>query len=247
MRMIHCSCGHDFEPVVQYRHKLVCGDCTDKAVVERVMDGERAELALADPPYNVGLDYDVATPDDMTGAAYESFSRRWMALADVVSKRQIVTPGCNNLASWLRWFEPYHWSPWIKTNSMTNGLVSRFWCWEPVVWFGTTWEPILWFGKRWGRRRANDVFNYPIGQQSNVANHPCPKPLKMWLDIVTNFTKAEVTIYDPFLGSGTTMVACQNLGRKCRGIEISPGYVAVALQRMQDAFGITGTRVNSDA
>ena len=43
-------------------------------------------------------------------------------------------------------------------------------------------------------------------------------------------------VYDPFLGSGTTMVACQNLNRKCRGIEISPNYCAVILQRMADAF-----------
>jgi DNA modification methylase len=43
-------------------------------------------------------------------------------------------------------------------------------------------------------------------------------------------------VYDPFLGSGTTMVACENLGRKCRGIEISPDYCAVILQRMKDAF-----------
>jgi DNA modification methylase len=51
-------------------------------------------------------------------------------------------------------------------------------------------------------------------------------------------------VYDPFLGSGTTMVACQNLKRKCLGIEISPEYCAVILQRMVDAFGIKGMRVN---
>jgi DNA modification methylase len=43
-------------------------------------------------------------------------------------------------------------------------------------------------------------------------------------------------VYDPFLGSGTTLIACQNLGRKCRAIEIAPGYVAVTLQRFKDAF-----------
>ena len=50
-------------------------------------------------------------------------------------------------------------------------------------------------------------------------------------------------VLDPFLGSGTTMVACQNLKRKCRGVEISAGYCGVILQRMQDAFGITGVLV----
>jgi DNA modification methylase len=48
--------------------------------------------------------------------------------------------------------------------------------------------------------------------------------------------KKSVNVYDPFLGSGTTMVACENLKRKCRGIEISPDYCAVILERMQAAF-----------
>ena len=137
-------------------HRLICGDCTDAATVARVMGGERAALAPVDPPYNVGFDYDGSTVDDSKVAAdYEQFSRAWFGVCQSVSERQIVTPGCNNLASWLRWFDAKHWAPWTKTNSMTNGVVSRFWCWEPV----------LFFGDKWPRRRSNDVFDYPIGQQ----------------------------------------------------------------------------------
>jgi DNA modification methylase len=53
---------------------------------------------------------------------------------------------------------------------------------------------------------------------------------------IRNNSAISESVYDPFLGSGTTMVACQNLNRKCRGIEISPQYVAVCLERMKTAF-----------
>jgi DNA modification methylase len=209
-------------------HRLIVGDCTDPATVARVMGGDVAALAPVDPPYNVGFDYDGSTVDDSkAAAAYEEFSRAWFGVCQSVSVRQIVTPGCNNLASWLRWFDAKHWAPWTKTNSMTNGVVSRFWCWEPV----------LFFGEKWPRRRANDVFNYPIGQQAGVANHPCPKPLAMWLDLVENYSDVGDVVYESFNGSGTTIIACENLGRKCRACEISPAYVAVALERWSTHTG----------
>jgi site-specific DNA-methyltransferase (adenine-specific) len=209
-------------------HRLICGDCTDRAVVERVMGGERAELAPVDPPYNVGFDYDGKTVDDeKTDEKYERFSRTWFGLCQEVSERQLVTPGCYNLASWLRWFDAYHWGVWTKTNSMTNGRVSRFWCWEPV----------LFFGEHWGKSRHDDIFDYPIGQQKEVANHPCPKPLEMWVDIIENYSKVGVIIYESFSGSGTTLIACERLGRKCRAVEISPAYCAVAIQRWVDMTG----------
>jgi DNA modification methylase len=217
-----CDCGCTFEPKVCYDHHLLCGDCTDPDAVALHQQGHRATLAPVDPPYNVGFDYDGETVDDnKQSEAYQDFSRAWFALCQSVSERQIVTPGCYNLASWLRWFDAKHWAPWTKTNSMTNGVVSHFWCWEPV----------LFFGEKWPRRRSNDVFDFPIGQQSGVENHPCPKPLKMWADLLENYSEEGDLIYEAFNGSGTTLIACEQLGRRCRALEISPAYVAVALER----------------
>ena len=62
------------------------------------------------------------------------------------------------------------------------------------------------------------------------------KPVSLWSQAIKDGSIKEETVYDPFLGSGTTMVAAQNLNRKCYGIEISPDYCAVVLQRMADAF-----------
>ena len=217
-----CDCGCEFEPVIEYQHKLICGDCTDDEMVERLVQDEKVNITITDPPYNVGFEYDGKTiNDEKTAEKYKQFSHDWFGLSRSVSDKQIVTPGCNNLALWLRWFDAYHWAPWTKINSMTNGRISRFWCWEPV----------LFFGEHWGKSRHSDIFDYPIGEQGNVANHPCPKPLKMWEDLIENYSETSDMIYDPFLGSGTTIIACENSNRKCRAIEISPAYVGVSLER----------------
>ena len=83
------------------------------------------------------------------------------------------------------------------------------------------------------RIRHTDVFR--ISALGSNPGHPCPKPLQLWQEILATLAIGD-TIYEPFTGSGTTMVACENLGRKCRGIEISPDYCAVILERMQTAF-----------
>ena len=83
-------------------------------------------------------------------------------------------------------------------------------------------------------RTQSNVWNFP--RPKTAEGHPTIKPTGLFERAISNSSDQNTTIYDPFLGSGTTMVACQNLNRKCRGIEISPDYCAVILQRMTDAF-----------
>jgi DNA modification methylase len=73
--------------------------------------------------------------------------------------------------------------------------------------------------------------------REGVDGHPCPKPIKVWSWLVERLSvKAGDKLFEPFAGSGTTLVACENLNRKCYAIEISPDYCAVILERMQTAF-----------
>ncbi len=204
------------------KHRLLCGDSTNAEDVARLMGGEKAVLLCTDPPYNVGKAYGEDVDDSKAETEYEAFCRAWFDLWRAHSERQIVSPGCYNLARWCRYFDPYHVAPWTKSNSMTNGKVARFWC----------WEPLLFYGEKWARRRPSDVFEFPIGQQAAVANHPCPKPLKMWADLLENYSEPGDIVADAFDGSGTTMVAAEQLGRICYGMEIEPKYVAVSLERM---------------
>ena len=95
--------------------------------------------------------------------------------------------------------------------------------------------------KEYGRMGSVFTSCYATGEKA----HPAAFPLEFPAEYIKACSDEGGSIYDPFLGSGTTMVACQNLNRKCRGIEISPSYCAVILQRMTDAFpGIEIRRVS---
>jgi len=222
--MSECTCqhcGHRFAAESTVKHWVACGDVTEAADLGALVSGETCELLASDPPYNVGLDYREETDDSKSVEAYREFTRQWFEATRALTERQIVTPGCNNLAMWLRLFAPYHVAPWTKTNAMTNGKVSRFWC----------WEPILFFGEHWPRSRPNDVFDFPAGTHKDTGGHPCPKPVRMWADLLLHYAGEGAAILDPFLGSGTTLVAAEQVGRRCFGLDISPAYVDVALLR----------------
>ena len=93
------------------------------------------------------------------------------------------------------------------------------------------------------RGTLSNVFSATVNSENTIPeSHSATFPIGLCAEFIKHCAAASV--YDPFLGSGTTMVACQNLNRKCRGIEISPAYCAVILQRMTDAFpGIKIERV----
>jgi DNA modification methylase len=218
-------------------HRLLCGDSTKREDVKKLMGGEKAQLLATDPPYNVNIDYGDKVDDTKSEIDYEIFSHAWFELWQEVSERQLVTPGGQNMYKWCRYFEPYFIAPWLKNNSTTNGKVARFWC----------WEPIFFFGEKWKRGRDNDIFIYPlIIMRSLIGMHPCPKPMKMWTDFIENYTEEGEIVADAFCGSGTTFICCGNSRRKCYSMELEPKYCAVTLERMATAFpGIEIERVTA--
>jgi DNA modification methylase len=91
-----------------------------------------------------------------------------------------------------------------------------------------------------------DVWNFDTMRGEERPDHPTPKPVEMISRIIQSSGTDDQPTLDPFCGSGTTMVACQNLNRKCRAIEISPAYCSIILERMSTAFpGIEIQKVNS--
>jgi DNA modification methylase len=83
-------------------------------------------------------------------------------------------------------------------------------------------------------RKQDSVFEYDRPKKSE--EHPMMKPIELVMDMIKNSSKTGDTVYDPFSGSGCTIIACENLKRACRCIELSSDYCAVILQRMTDAF-----------
>ena len=210
-------------------HRLLCGDSTKKEDVGRVMGGEKADCVLTDPPYGIEWDGDYtrftkktvktcsSQYDEINGDAKPFDPTPWLAFDSVILWGANFYAGSLPVGSWLVWDK--------RSGDGTSFLADAELAWQ---------------------KGGKGCYIKSINQQAEVSRlrdiaHPTKKPVALFVWCIERL--GDGSIYDPFLGSGTTMVACQNLNRKCRGIEISPDYCAVILQRMKDAFGITGIRV----
>jgi hypothetical protein len=199
------------------RHRVMCGDSTKQNDFMQYTD-----LTLTDPPYNVGLDYGEKT-DDMR-PNWLDWCHSWFDA--LKGRKTIITVGAINLLAWVQAFPPYHVGIWYKgLGANTHGRISKYWA----------WEPILFYGENFGRHRHIDVFEYTAG--GIKIEHPAPKPTGLWLDLIEHYSEPDQTIYDPFLGSGTTLIAAEKLGRICYGVEIEPRYVDVAVKRWEQFTG----------
>ena len=204
-------------------HRLICGDCTDRVVVERVMGVDACNMVLTDPPYGVGYEYNQHRDDP---DKYEVLANGFFY---VLPKHNllVLTVGhkWNNF-----WFskKPSGFLVWFDKTKQSPSNIAHLCKSELILIFGKVYERFAW-----------DTLEIQQPRNDGLRElHSCPKPLELWMKIIDTQKGADV-IYDPFLGSGTTLIACENLSRRCRAIEISPGYCAVILQRYQETFGIT--------
>ena len=226
-------------------HRLLCGDSRQKKSTEMLMGGGGlADMVITDPPYGVAYvgktkDALKVENDDVDEKTLAEMCKDWFDRADEVSR-----PG----AYWVATVPagPLHgvfffdWKQrgilrqvmvWNK-DSMVLGHSEYHYKHEPIL-FG--WKPSDRLKN--ADRTKTTVWDFPRPKASR--EHPTMKPVEMWAYAIGNHTKSGDTVYEPFSGSGTTIIACEQLGRKCRAIEISPAYVAVAIQRWADATGKT--------
>jgi len=234
-------------------HRLLCGDSTKRVDVQRVMGGEKAVMLFADPPYGVSyaskneflnavapanriqkpIDGDHKTPDEMSAFWVASFSAIRPDMREGGSYYVTGPQGGDLLLLLLLAlresdFPLRHMLIWAKNNHVL-GRCDYHYKHEPII-YGWVDGAHSFYGGH------SEFSLWEIDKPHASELHPTTKPVEIVARGIRNSTKVGEVVADPFLGSGTTMVACQNLGRKCRGIEISPEYCAVILERMKTAF-----------
>lgn len=235
-------------------HRLLCGDSTDPEAIGRLCADEApAAMAFTDPPYNVnygdhggrrrGTRRRRIANDAMAAAQWEAFCRGWARnLVDHVDGALYV---CMSSKEWplvCRVLEEAgaHWSDtliWAK-DRFTLGRADYQRAYEPI-WYG--WRAGT--KRHWcGDRDQGDVWS--IRRPSVSELHPTTKPLELAERAIENSSRAGDVVLDLFLGSGTTLVACERMTRICWGTEIDPRYVDVAVSRWE-AF--TGQRASKEA
>lgn len=201
-------------------HRILCGDSTDEYTVRKLFDGERAVMTFADPPYNVDYDYATEMNDQKTEAEYTEFCQKFMRIALTYSDFMVITSS----KKFMHCFgKPKDWMIWEKGFAHSAGSWYRALVTEPILLFGT---------KPTGRFYPRDYFHVPTYKGPGVFKlHSAPKPVTLIEELIEPMTVRQDLVYDPFLGSGTTMVAAEQLGRICYSIELEPAYLAVILER----------------
>ena len=209
------------------KHRLLCGDSTSEADVERLMDGEQIESVVTDPPY---------------GMAFQSNYRK-------VKHRKIDgDKDETNLASVCEMdavFSKYIFCRWENLDSIPKPK-------SVIVWVKNNWSMgdleheharqteliVFYSGKnhRWAKKRPTDFVE---ARRTGNKLHPTQKPVELIAEIVGWCVGS---ILDPFMGSGTTLIACEQLNRKCYGMEIDPLYCDVIVNRWENLTGRKAVR-----
>lgn len=221
-------------------HRLLCGDSAKMEDALRVMGGSLADMVITDPPYGVAYvgktkDALKVENDDVDEETLAKMCKQWFDAADQVSRAGaywIATVPAGPLHGvffndWKARGYLRQVMVWNK-DSMVMGHSEYHYKHEPIL-FG--WKP----GERLKNSDRTKTTVWDFARPKASREHPTMKPVEMWAYAIGNHTERENSVYEPFSGSGTTIIACEQLGRKARAIEISPNYVAVALQRWADA------------
>ena len=247
-------------------HRLLCGDATDSPAVARLLDGAEPTLLATDPPYGVSLDptwrdgvYNELGPAEQpymrtTGHTNTTLSGDtrvdWSEAFALVPS---ITVG-------------YVWHAGVHAAAVAEGLVGiGFEIVAQVIWdkglfaMGRSWyhwahEP-CWVIRKpgipnlfHGSRDQSTIWRAPspkmimAGSTEEKQDHPAQKPVVLFETPIRNHLRAGEAMYDPFIGSGTTIIAAETLGRRCYGMELEPRYVQVSLERWQALTGETAVR-----
>ncbi len=205
---------------------LYLGDCMD--ILPTL---PKVDAVVTDPPYGIGFEYasyvDSKESLQRLIAGFVPWSRQ-------SASRCVVLCGVTQIHE----YPPPEWTACITWDTTGSFGKCGYTQWMPVLFYG---KDVPGFGNVEGRVTKSDLFRLIGGAGVGFArnekiDHPCPKPRNVMEWAVARFSMSSDTILDPFMGSGTTGVACVKLGRKFIGIEIEPKYFDLSCRRIEEAY-----------
>ncbi len=219
-------------------HKLLCGDCTDFENIDQLLLDQKAHMIFTDPPWNVAYKNNQILNDDMSTDDFQIFlNKSFNSLAKLSMKGTIVYL----VMSAQEWGNAmlemkknnFHWSSTIIWNKDRHVMSRKD--------YHTKYEPI-WYGwydsqrlKKLDDRKQSDVWDFKKPLKSKL--HPTTKPVELVERAIKNSSDPNNLVVDLFLGSGSTLIACEKTNRKCFGMELDPKYCDVIVQRWEDYTG----------
>jgi len=220
-------------------HRLLCGDSTQTDTFEKLMDGQLADMVVTDPPYNVAyegktkdaltIENDSMGNDDFYKFLYDFYTALttavkkggaiyvWHASSEVINFGKAMVD-----AGWLLKQQLI----WVK-NSMVMGRQDYQWKHEPCLYGWLKGDSHKWYSDR----KQTTVINFD--RPNRNGEHPTMKPIGLFSYQIENSSKQGDIVIDAFGGSGTTMIACEQLKRKAYVIEYDPKYCQVIIDRIK--------------
>jgi len=245
------------------KHLILCGDSTKMEDMARVMEGEKGQLLFTSPPYWIGKSYEYQTTldevkefiDKCASVMAQSITKDGgrIVINTSTASAKAINPKADpetlfSLAWWQESLREHGWlmrhcRVWLKHGDMAaprvaarSDVIDQHWELIPEF-LPTFYNPD---GLRRGQEKIGTkwaqlgIWNDIPGERSAGGIHIAAFPVKLPERYIRLYSKTDEIIVEPFLGSGTTMVAAERLKRICRALEIHPPYISVSLQRMAD-------------
>jgi DNA modification methylase len=240
-------------------HRVICGDCTQPEVVARLLRDVKPLLLITDPPYGIELDSEWRDRAGLNGCGPAEASY----MKHRTEGHTETTISGDTRADWSEAFEllpdlqvGYVWHASKFTREVLDGLLRiGFLHHQQIIWnkgravltrtpYWFAHEP-CWFVRKknapwYGKAGENTtIWDSPSpkfimgGSQEEKWDHPTQKPMEVMRRPILNHTLPGEAVYDPFLGSGTTLIAAEQTGRLCYGVELDPKYVDCIIRRWQ--------------
>lgn len=223
-------------------HRLICGDSTLPIYVEKCLNGSEPILLVTDPPYNLASENKIVASGSNNKMAKKLKDSSWDKNFDILPfLKNIENYLFKNISIYIftshhlaglvwEWmknnFDHISWCIWKKTNPMPS-LMKRHWTGDSELICHAT--------------KGKHIFNFPLEGHapstflfpkiSTCDIHPTMKPIPVISHIINHSSNKKNVIFDPFLGSGTTLIAAEQLSRLCYGIELSPAYCDIIVAR----------------
>lgn len=229
-------------------HKILCGDATSASDVKILMGEQRADMVLADPPYSVGYTggstndkaRDDTFKDKFSPEDHREFLTKFLSVAHIYSTKNAALHiwfGETMIAELTSALQGSGWNRrsliiWNKLKAHYGALgrqyKSRF---EPLYYCHKKGETPSWYGQ------TNEPSVWDCEQPHKNELHPTMKPVSLYEKSIENHTKTGDVVLECFSGSGTSIVACESMGRKCYALEVDPIFVDVAVRRWEEMTG----------
>jgi len=238
--------------ILKSKHRVLCGDCTIKENVDRLMDGQKADMVFTDPPYGMALDTDYEKITDPKNAMHRKAGKD-LCLGKKYNK--VIGDDTEFIGKFILEFFPncqeiFLWGAdyYIETLERTHENLGSWVVWDKITtaagvvsegagkMFGSQFE--LCWSKNKHKREIVRLFHKGFTSVDNSEKvHPTQKPVQLGEWFINRWGKDKQNTVDIFLGSGSTLIACEKTGRKCFGMEIDPHYCTVICQRYIDYVG----------